>query len=101
INHPVQELACTIVCDAMVRLSKLAIDETCLHLHPRLNIHDDLTFSIPKALVEDTIPTIAKIMLTPQLKDGIVNVPLSVKVATGENWYEMKEYKKYWSHKDL
>jgi len=101
INHPIQGLACEIVCDAMVRLSAEAMDTGNWHIHPRLNIHDDLSFIVPDndADLEVAIDRIYRTMLTPPYK--CVNVPLSVKASVGTNWLDMDEIGKFWSHKDL
>lgn len=101
INHPVQSLACDIVCDAMCRLSVKASKRNEWHLHPRMNIHDDLTFFIPDngKILEESIETIYRTMLTPPYE--CVNVPLSVKISVGKNWYELEEIGGFWSHKDL
>lgn len=101
INHPVQCLEAEIVSDAMNRLSMLAASTGQWHLHPRLNIHDDLTFVVPDndKIIEDSINTIYRIMLTPPYE--CVNVPLSVKASVGNNWYKMEEVGVFWSHKDL
>lgn len=101
INHPIQSLACDIVCDAMARLSFIASDTGQWHLHPRLNIHDDLTFVIPDSpsILDESLEIIYKTMLTPPY--SVVNVPLSVKVSIGTNWGEMEEIGQFWSHKDV
>jgi uracil-DNA glycosylase family 4 len=101
INHPVQSFACDIVCNAMNELSAMAVETGQWHLHPVLNIHDDLTFVIPDNddLLEEAITSIYKVMLTPPYKE--VNVPLSVKVSIGPAWYGMQEIGKFWSHKDV
>lgn len=99
INHPIQGVACDIVCDSMVRLSCLAADTGQWHLHPRLNIHDDLTLFIPddNKIIEEAITTIYKTMLTPPY--DFVNVPISVKASLGYNWFELEEVGKFFSHK--
>lgn len=101
INFPIQSLACDLVCDAMNRLSYEASNTKKWHLHPRLNIHDDLTFSIPDRddVLEEAITTICRTMLTPPY--SCVNVPLSVSVSIGKTWHGMAEIGKFWSHKDL
>lgn len=113
INHPVQCLAAEIVCDAMNRLSMQAIEENNWHIHPRLNIHDDLSFIVPDndEIIEDSVKKIYTTMLTPPY--DCVNVPLSVKASVGYNWYGfdeknskanpngMHEIGKFWSHRDL
>jgi DNA polymerase I len=55
INHPVQSFACDIVCDAVVRLSMEARATGNWHLHPVLNIHDDLTFVLGPADGKDPV----------------------------------------------
>jgi len=101
INHPVQSFACDIVCNAMNELSCMAAETNQWHLHPVLNIHDDLTMVIPDNddILEEAITTIYKVMLSPSYKE--VNVPLSVKVSIGPAWYGMQEIGKFWSHRDV
>jgi len=101
INHPIQCLACEIVCDAMCRLSYMAVSSGNWHIHPRLNVHDDLTFVVPDndQILEETITTVYRTMLTPSY--ACVNVPLSVKCSVGKNWYEMETVGKFWSHRDV
>jgi DNA polymerase I-like protein with 3'-5' exonuclease and polymerase domains len=101
INHPVQSLACDIVCNAMNELSFTASETGQWHLHPVLNIHDDLTFAIPDKddILEEAIITIYRTMLKPPY--SCVNVPLSVSASVGPAWYRMTEIGKFWSHKDL
>lgn len=101
INHPVQSLACDIVCSAMNELSMIAAETNQWHLHPVLNIHDDLTLVIPDddKILEESIDAIYRVMLTPPYK--CVNVPLSVSASIGPAWYGMSEIGKFWSHRDL
>lgn len=101
INHPVQSLACDIVCDAMNRLSFEAASTGKWYLHPIMNIHDDLTASVPDddRIIEEAIETYYKTMLTPPYP--CVNVPLSVKASIGYNWFEMQEVGQFWSNKDV
>lgn len=101
INYPVQSVACDIVCNAMVRLSEYAAQSGKWYFQPIMNIHDDLTFSIPNssALLEDAISKIYRTMLSPPY--DFINVPLSVTCSMGTNWLEMEEIGKFWSHKDL
>jgi DNA polymerase-1 len=102
INHPIQCLAAEIVCDAMCRLSKMAVETGKMYLHPRLNIHDDITVVIPRdpKILDSAIETIYRELLTPPWKE-LVNVPLSVKAEMGTNWGELHEVGKFWSHKDI
>lgn len=100
INHPIQGTAAELVVDAMNRLSLMSIDTGAMHLHPVLNIHDDLTFVVPdNSQFDDAVDTIVKEMLTFAYK--WVNVPLSCEVSVGKNWGELEEIGKFWSHKDI
>ncbi len=101
INAPIQCLASEIVVDGMCRLSYMAATTGKWYLHPLLNIHDDLSFIIPEKKLVSSIETIYKTMLTPSFGEGIVNVPLSVTVSVGKNWFSMDEIGKFWSHKDV
>lgn len=101
INMPVQGTAAELVCDAMVRLSYLAFTTGQWHIHPVLNIHDDLTFFIPDddRVLEDALNIISKQMLT--FSFPWVNVPLSIEISIGKNWAELAPLgDKMWSHKE-
>lgn len=101
INHPIQSVACDIVCNAMCYLSNYAADTGNWFLHPIMNIHDEMVFSIPEEsrILEESIETIYKIMLNPRY--DFINVPLSVTCSIGENWCDLTKIDKFWSHKDL
>lgn len=101
INHPVQSVACDIVCDAMNVLSEQAAATGQWYLHPIMNIHDDLTFVIPDddVILEKAIKGIYTVMLTPNY--DFINVPLSVTCSVGKHWFQMQEIDKFWSHKDV
>lgn len=101
INHGIQSCACDIVCRGMNSLSMKAATTGEWHLHPHLNIHDDLSFIIPDddKIIEESIEKIYRAMLAPGY--AWLNVPLSVEVSIGTNWFEMQEIGKFWSHKDL
>lgn len=99
INYPIQSVACDIVCRAMVTLSEYAISTGNWYYHPIMNIHDDLTFSIPNqnGLLEEAIEKIYRVMLADVYP--FINVPLSVECSIGNNWLEMDKIDKFWSHK--
>jgi len=102
INHPVQGSACEIVCDGMTRLSKQAVETEQWHIHPRMNIHDDLSFLIPddnNRVFEESVETIYKGMLSCPYK--WINVPLAVELSAGVHWAEMEAFGNFSSHKDL
>lgn len=99
INHPIQCLGAEIVCHSMNRLSAMALEADQWHLHPRLNIHDDISLVIPDddVVIEDTIKTVSEILLHPPY--SCINVPLSVSPAIGYDWFHMEKLDKIWSHK--
>jgi uracil-DNA glycosylase family 4 len=98
INSPVQGTASDLVVGAMNRLSVHAYnDEGKRHLQARMNIHDDLTFIVPKRLVDESVNDIVRQMV--RVKYDWINVPISVEVAVGPNWHELKEVGKFESHK--
>jgi uracil-DNA glycosylase family 4 len=101
VNMPIQGLASDIECLAMNRLSYKALTEKNWNIHPRINLHDDLTFIAldDDDVLEQTIIDVYTIMLTPDYP--CVNVPLSVECSIGKNWHEMSDIGKFWSHKDL
>jgi DNA polymerase-1 len=100
INAPIQGLASDIVVDTMCQLSYKAVTEGKWYLHPRLNIHDDITFIVPLRNLDQTIEIVYKTMLSPNL-GTIINVPLSVTVSVGKDWYHRDEVGKFWSHRDV
>lgn len=101
INHPIQSTAAGLVCDAMCRMSEIALTTGPDYLHPVLNIHDDLTYMVPDddKIIEDTINTIMKQMLT--FEFPWVNVPMSIEVSIGHNWCDLEEVGKFWSHREF
>lgn len=101
ISHPVQGSAAEITCDAMCNLSDYAIKNDLYYYHPRLNIHDDLTFAVPDkdSVIEDTLDKIIKTMLTPSY--SWVSVPIEVDISIGKNWQDMEKFGKFASNKDL
>lgn len=86
INHPIQGTAGDIVLEGMCAISERAQAEEDWHLHPRLNIHDDLTFWLPDEGMEQRISVIAEEMCKPRF--DFINVPLIVEVSAGQRWHE-------------
>jgi DNA polymerase I-like protein with 3'-5' exonuclease and polymerase domains len=66
-----------------------------------MNIHDDLVLDVPDdpQILEEAIETVYRVMLTPGY--DFVNVPLSVSCSVGNNWLEMEDIGKFWSHRDV
>jgi len=89
INTPVQGSASDIVVDAMNRLSIISQLEDKPYLQPRINIHDDLTFYLPKRGLDSALERIIYEMLN--VPFNWISVPISVGVSTGPSWGELEE----------
>lgn len=96
INMPIQGTAADIVTEAMNVLSERGQAEDDESLIPIINVHDDLTFRVPDAMLEDHIEIIAREMCLPRF--DYINVPLVVEVSVGHRWHELEEIKVYRSH---
>jgi len=90
-NYPIQGTASDIVVRALCELVELAIARKLLYLIPILNIHDDLTFIIPDALLRKEVKRIRKVMQSP-VYSFMKGIPLSVDVTIGKSWGSMKDY---------
>lgn len=98
INSPIQGTASDMVVGAMDRLSVIAhANPAQRYLQARLNIHDDLTFVIPKKRVDDGVCSIVEQMVA--VKYNWVNVPIMVEVSVGSDWFRLKEIGKFESNK--
>jgi uracil-DNA glycosylase family 4 len=95
INFPIQATAAWLVMEAMTRISDIALKLGLDWLHPILQIHDDLTFLVPTKKIEKALEYIVPEML--RTKYDWINVPLTLEVASGPNWFELKELGKYTS----
>lgn len=95
INDPIQGTTADIVMDSMNRISVAA--EKNWWLQPHLNVHDDLTFIFP----EDKVDVYCEYVIGQMLKKTFpfINVPLGVELAIGENWCDLEEVGKFYSHK--
>lgn len=90
INTPIQMGEAEIVLKVQSVLSRMSIQEGDFPLHPRINIHDDLTFILPaepKRLMK-YVERIAKEMVAVRFDWQIC--PLTVEVKTGPNWADLK-----------
>lgn len=89
INQPVQGTAAQIVLDAQYRIDHIAYESERPHWVPIMNVHDDLSFYLPLASLEEDIERIAREMCLSPYK--WVNVPLAVEVSLGDNWCDKTE----------
>lgn len=94
INFPIQSTASYDIClCAGDRLSKLAWELKKPQYQYVINVHDDLTFYIPKQTLEKDILFIAKEMVRPMY--DFVIVPLEVECNIGTNWGALEEIGKW------
>jgi uracil-DNA glycosylase family 4 len=90
-NFPIQCAAAHLVVDAQNELSEMAFANNDLYLHPRINIHDDLTLIIPDD--DDKIEYYLKIITQTMTKIRFPwqCVPLMIEAKIGYNWSDMEE----------
>lgn len=88
LNTNIQGVSADIVVDAMERLSELAIETKQWQYQPLMQIHDDLSFYIPKKTLEADLEEILYEMLTPSF-DWATVVPLMAEVEAGSNWADL------------
>jgi DNA polymerase I-like protein with 3'-5' exonuclease and polymerase domains len=71
----------------MNEIANIARHENNIFLHPRLNLHDDLTFLLPEDEVEEYVKFIHPILT--RVRFPFQCVPLTVELAIGDNWAEL------------
>ncbi len=85
INNPIQGSAADIVADAMNELAALSREMDDPYFHPRMQIHDDLTFILKDDnYLEDYLMEIFRVMVKVRYPWQIV--PFAVEASIGENW---------------
>lgn len=90
LNNPIQGTAAAVVVEAQNVLASLARKERDPFLHPRINIHDDLTFIFPDD--ERLMPYIERVgplMVEPRFDWQVA--PLSVSCAVGYDWANLED----------
>lgn len=91
INSPVQGTTAHVVNDSMNALSRMSVDIDDPYLHPRLNIHDDLTFVLPD--IEDRIEFYMKAIAEEMVKVRYPwqVCPFTVEMKLGYSWGDSEE----------
>ena len=87
INTPIQGGLAHVVLDGQNELSRTAIELNEPYLHPRINIHDDVTFVLPYD--EDLIAAYTQDVIGPalvRLRYDWQIVPFAVEFNVGEDW---------------
>jgi len=93
INTPIQGTAADIVTEAMSAISRISYQLERPTLHPRINVHDDLTFVQYDDTITVDLPIIAREMVRHRF-DWVI-VPLLVECGRGRRWNECKEFAKF------
>lgn len=91
-NTPIQMGEAEIALGAQARLSRKALQTGDMYFHPRINVHDDLTFILPDRKDDELvqyIEIIAEEMVAVHFDWQIC--PLVVECAIGTNWAELAE----------
>lgn len=85
INSPIQGTAADIIKLAMINIDKL-LSEKELKSKMLLQVHDELIFEVP----EDELKIMQKIVQDKMENVVELEVPLSVDIQTGVNWFDLK-----------
>ena len=90
INTPIQGTGSDIVTDAQNRLSEFADATGDEQFQPPINVHDDLSFYIPRATMVEDVEFIARTMCDCRLP--FINVPVLIEASLSQyRWHEMTE----------
>lgn len=89
VNSPIQADEGDIVSHAMDRILIRALETDRPWLAARLNVHDDLTFIIPKSKFDEAVCEIVPIMCDRPFK--WMNVPILIEGSLGKDWYMVKK----------
>lgn len=90
INLPIQGDEAAIVLDAASRLSEMQDPR----YQPILEVHDDITFLMPKGEIEKRSEVIIKTMINVPFEWANV-VPIEIEGSYGQDWINMKEFGKF------
>ncbi len=86
INAPIQGTAADIVKRAMIRMPQALADAGLQDVRMLLQVHDELVFEAPAALVERAVPIIQATMTNAAAPALSLSVPLDVEIGTGASW---------------
>lgn len=82
LNSAIQSTASDICVLGMVALDRLGMNVV-------LNVHDEIGIYVPMGELEDQVETMVVEMTRPRLP--WLNIPISVEVKVGDNWFEMED----------
>ena len=86
INAPIQGTSADLIKRAMVRMPGALADAGLGGVRMLLQVHDELVFEVPEALVETAGPIIREVMMGAAAPVLNLSVPLEVEIGTGKSW---------------
>ncbi|MFZ5610326.1 MAG: DNA polymerase I [Pseudomonadota bacterium] len=86
INAPIQGAAADIIRRAMIRMPAALAEAGLGAVRMLMQVHDELVFEAPAALVEEACPVIATVMSQAATPAHDLSVPLVVETGHGANW---------------
>lgn len=89
INMGIQGTASDIAVEAMVAVSREAVETQIEWMKPILNVHDEADFYVPQEFTESAIMEIGRELCRPRF--DFINVPLVVEISVGPNWEDLEE----------
>ncbi len=95
INAPIQGTQADLIKIAMIEVDRYVKKKKMTHdIRMVLQVHDELVFEIREQFVEETIAAFQEIMNNALPKKLAAGVPIVSEANVGENWGEMKSWKK-------
>jgi DNA polymerase-1 len=92
INAPIQGTGADITKLAMIKVEEYLTTNTLSTVHLLLQVHDELVYEMPAAVVEQLAPQIKNIMENVVDLEKTKNVVLKVDYKVGDNWGEMQTH---------
>ncbi len=86
INAPMQGSAADIIRRAMIRMPSALAEAGLSEVKMLLQVHDELVFEAPDALVEQALPIITRTMSGAASPAVSLAVPLTVDISAAQNW---------------
>jgi len=88
INAPIQGTSADLIKRAMVRMPGALADAGLGDVRMLLQVHDELVFEVPEALVDAAKPVIRDVMMGAAGPVLSLSVPLEVEIGVGRSWGE-------------
>ena len=86
INAPIQGTCADIIKRAMARMDRALADAGLAQVRMLLQVHDELVFEVPDALVAPATDVIREVMARAAEPAVHLTVPLGVEIGTGASW---------------